>query len=130
MRIGIIVRWVNPNLEEMVQCLSKRGAKVKLIYADAQIANLASWRVEHDLYVLKSGTEAALSMAGVLHELGAITLNPYPTTVMLRNKIIVTRVLQEAGIPTPDTYITHHPQGLAQFLDDSPLIVKPYRGSR
>jgi len=130
MRIGVIVRWVNPNLEEMVWELSARGAKVDLIYPDVQTAKLADWRVDHDLYLLKSGTESALSMAGALHLLGAAILNPYPTTMMLRNKIIVTRTLQAAGIPTPETYITPDPEGLAPFLEDGPLIVKPYRGSR
>jgi ribosomal protein S6--L-glutamate ligase len=130
MRIGIIVRWVNPNLEEMVQELSNRGAKVDLIYPDVQTISLANWRVDHDLYLLKSGTESALSMAGALHVLGAAILNPYPTTVLLRNKIIVTRALQAAGIPTPETYIAPDPEGLAPFLEDGPVIVKPYRGSR
>lgn len=130
MRIGIIVRWVNPNLEEMVQELSLRGATVDLIYPDVQTTSLADWRVEHDLYLLKSGTESALSMAGALHVQGAAILNPYPTTVLLRNKIIVTRTLQAAGIPTPETYIAPEPEGLLPFLEEGPLIVKPYRGSR
>lgn len=130
MKIGIIVRWVNPNLEDMVKELTDRGAEVDLIYPEAQSLSLAKWRVEHDLYLLKSGTESALSMAGALHVLGAAILNPYPATVLLRNKIIVTRALQAAGVPTPETYVTPDPAGLLPFLEDGPLIVKPYRGSR
>ncbi len=130
MKIGIIVRWVNPTLEELVHELSRRGATVELIYPDVQTTDLVNWRVEHDLYLLKSGTEAALSMAGALHALGGAILNPYPITAMLRNKIIVTCMLQDAGIPTPETYITPSPEGLVPFLEDGPLIVKPYRGSR
>jgi len=130
MKIGIIVRWANPNLEDMVTELKNRGAEVDLIYPDVQTISLDNWRVEHDLYLLKSGTESALSMAGALHVLGANILNPYPATVLLRNKIIVTRALQAAGIPTPETYVTPNPEGLLPFLEDGPLIVKPYRGSR
>ena len=130
MKIGIIVSWVNPNLEEMVKELTSNGAAVDLIYPEQQTVNLSRWRVEHDLYVLKSGTETALSMAGALHTGGASILNPFPATVMLRNKIIVTRALQQAGIPTPETYVANNPQELSRFLADGPLIMKPYRGSR
>jgi ribosomal protein S6--L-glutamate ligase len=49
---------------------------------------------------------------------------------MMRNKIIVTRVLQAAGIPTPDTWVTATPGDLAGLLESGPLIMKPYRGSR
>ena len=70
------------------------------------MVDLADLRVENDLYILKSGTELALSVAGALHALGAATLNPYPTVAMMRNKIIVTRMLKEAGVPTPDTIPT------------------------
>lgn len=130
MKIGIIVSWVNPNLEQTVQDLTRRGVDVTLIYPDEATVSLSSWNVEHDLYVLKSGTDGALSMAGALHTLGAVMLNPYLTVVLLRNKIIVTRALQQAGIPTPETFIASHPEGLASLLDDGPLIVKPFRGSR
>lgn len=130
MKIGIIASWVNPNLEEMVKVLTSKGAAVDLIYPEQQTVNLSRWRVEHDLYVLKSGTETALSMAGALHTGGASILNPFPATVMLRNKIIVTRALQQAGIPTPETYVANNPQELSRFLADGPLIMKPYRGSR
>lgn len=130
MKIGIIVRWVNPNLQEMVQELSARGAEVDLIYPDVQTTSLSDWKVEHDLYLLKSGTESALSLAGALHVQGGAILNPYPTTFLLRNKIIVTRTLQAAGVPTPQTYVAPAPDQLAPFLEEGPLIVKPYRGSR
>jgi ribosomal protein S6--L-glutamate ligase len=130
MRIGILVRWVNPTIAKTVEYLSAQGAVVDLIHPEEQTINLASLRIEHDLYVLKSGTEATLSMAGALHMIGAATLNPYLTALMLRNKIIVTRALQEAGIPTPETFVTPHPKDLAPFLEDGLLIIKPYRGSR
>ena len=130
MKIGIIASWVNPNLEETVKQLASRGAVVELIYPERQTVNLTSWQVEHDLYVLKSGTETALSMAGALHAGGAQILNPLPAALLLRNKIIVTRALQQAGIPTPETYVTNRYQELAPFLADGPLIIKPYRGSR
>jgi ribosomal protein S6--L-glutamate ligase len=130
MRIGIIADWLNPTMEEMIQLVAARGVVVDVIYPERQLTNLARLRVDHDLYLLKSGTEPALSFGGALHALGAVTLNPYPTVAMMRNKVIVTRALQAAGVPTPNTYMTTRPQDFAPLLEAGPLILKPYRGSR
>ncbi len=130
MRIGILLDWMNPNIEETVRLLHEKRALLSLIYPDVQLIRLAQVRVEDDLYLIKSGTESSMSLAGALHALGAMTLNPYPTVAMMRNKIIVTRILQEAGVPTPETFLTHDPQTLAPLLDNGPLILKPYQGSR
>lgn len=130
MRIGIIADWLNPTMEQLVQLLTDRGAHVQLIFPEKQLTDLAQLRVEHDLYLLKSGTEPALSLGGALHMLGAVTLNPYPTVAMLRNKVIVMRALQAAGVPVPDTYMTCNAADIPPLLDGGPLILKPYRGTR
>ena len=130
MRIGIILDWMNPNIERAARLLSERGVKLDLIHPEKQLISLSRVRVENDLYLLKSGSDLALSLGGALHALGAATLNPYPTVAMMRNKIIVTRVLQAAGLPTPDTYVTTRPKDLTSLLESGPLILKPYRGSR
>jgi ribosomal protein S6--L-glutamate ligase len=129
-RIGVIVDWINPVMAETFRILSERGVKLDLFRPEDQMVDLANLRVQNDLYILKSGTELALSVAGALHALGAVTLNPYPTVAMMRNKIIVTRMLKEAGVPTPDTYVASDPGEFRPLLDSGPLILKPYRGSR
>ncbi len=130
LRIGVILDWMNPTMAEAFQQLSARGVKLDLICPEKQLLDLATVRVENDLYIVKSGTELALSMAGALHALGAVTLNPYPTVAMMRNKIIVTRMLQQAGLPTPASYVASNPSEFVPLLDSGPLILKPYRGSR
>ena len=130
MRIGVILDAMNPNIKLAVHLLSGRGVEVELIHPEKQLISLSRVRVESDLYVLKSGSDLALSLGGALHALGAVTLNPYPTVAMMRNKIIVTRVLQAAGVPTPDTYVTTKREDLVSLLESGPLIIKPYRGSR
>lgn len=130
MRIGIIADWLNPTMEQLVQLLTDRGATLQLIFPEKQLTDLAEVRVEHDLYLLKSGTEPALSLGGSLHMLGARTLNPYPTVAMLRNKVIVMRALQAAGVPVPETYMTCNPDDFVPLLEAGPLILKPYRGTR
>lgn len=130
MRIGVIADWLNPNMEQLVQLLIGRGVHVELIYPDKRMTDLAQVKVEHDLYLLKSGTEPALSLGGSLHMLGAVTLNPYPIVAMLRNKVIVMRALQAAGVPVPETYMTNNAADFVPLLNAGPLILKPYRGTR
>jgi ribosomal protein S6--L-glutamate ligase len=130
MRIGMIVGWLNPNLTAAVEILRERGAAVELIRPEEQALDLAAVRVQNDLYIIKSGTPLAMSLAGTLHALGTATLNPYPTVALLRDKLIVTRLLQHAGIPTPETYVTTSPQAVAPLLSEGPLILKPHQGSR
>jgi ribosomal protein S6--L-glutamate ligase len=107
MRVGIILDWANPNILEMIRLLTHRGVKLDLIYPEKQVIDLSTVSVKNDLYLLKSGTDAAMSLAGSLHAIGAATLNPYPTVSLLRNKIFVMRVLQEAGVPTPQTFMAN-----------------------
>ncbi len=130
MRMGIIGDWLNPNMVKTARLLGERGVTLDIIYPEKQLISLGEIRIRHDLYLLKSGTDLALSLAGALHEQGAITLNPYPTVAMMRNKIVVTRVLQAAGVPVPNTYVTANRADLAPLIDAGPLIIKPYRGSR
>src|SRR5688572_20422674 len=121
---------MSPIMPEVVRLLTERGEQVEVIYPEEQLMDGSRVYVEHDLYVLKSGTELALSLAGALHAAGATILNPYPVTAMLRDKVISSHVLRRAGIPYPDTFITVHPKHLAPLLDEGPLVLKPYRGSQ
>ncbi|MGH8874378.1 MAG: ATP-grasp domain-containing protein [Acidimicrobiia bacterium] len=135
MRIGMLMvrhppTRVSPIMPEVARLLGEWGAKVEVIYPEEHVTSLGSVRVEHDLYILKSGTELALSLAGVLHTAGAVTLNPYPVAVMLRDKIVTTGKLQEAGVPVPDTFVTSRPEQLVPLLETGPLVIKPYRGSQ
>jgi len=116
-------------MSDVVRLLTDWGAKVQVIHPDRQLHDLSRMRIENDLYILKARTDIALSIAGCLHALGAAILNPYPVSVMLRDKIVTSRVLQEAGVPTPETFVAAHPGQLVHRLQEGPLVVKPYRGS-
>jgi len=119
----------SPVMPEVVKLLSDWGAKVQVIHPERQLVDLSRLRVEHDLYILKAKTNIALSIAGCLHAHGAAILNPYPVSMMLRDKIITSRVLEAAGIPTPKTWVASRPDQLARPLEEGPLVIKPYRGS-
>ena len=135
MRIGMLLvkhppERKSPILPEIVSLLRDRGDTVDLIYPDESLTDLSQVKVEHDLYVLKSGTETALSLAGALHAQRANILNPYPAAAALRDKIVSTRALQAAGIPVPETWIAREARELEPLLGSGPLVVKPYRGSQ
>ncbi len=130
MKICMIYRWENPIMAQVRELLETKGAQVDVIYPEKSTFNLTDLKVDYDLYLLKSGTESALSLAGILHMMGAKIINPYPAVSMLRNKFIVMGALQAAGIPIPETYMASNVDDLFPLLKDGPLITKPYRGSR
>ena len=120
----------SPIVPEVVRLLRERGATVDLLYPDECVTQLGSVRADHDLYVLKSGTDRALSLAGALHARGAAILNPYPVAAALRDKVVATGILQSAGVPVPETWVASKPDDLADLLAGGALVVKPYRGSQ
>ena len=113
----------------VAQALAESGAVVEVVHPPRGALELATLTVGHDLYVLRKLSGFALSIAGALHELGAAILNPYPATTALRDKIVSSRVLQAAGIPTPATFVASDAEELLPHLEDGPLIVKPYLGA-
>ena len=133
LRIGFLARSFSPQtgsyIPLVIRALEEFGAVVDLIHPAAGVTDLSTVRVEHDLYVLKQQSGLALSLAGVLHAQGAAIVNPYPVSLALRDKIVMSRILQAAGVSTPATYVTTHPDKLAPLLEAGPLIVKPYQGT-
>ena len=113
----------------VMRVLTEVGAAVDLIHPLAGVTDLSNVRIDHDLYVLHQIDGFALSLAGALHAQGAAIVNPYPVTLALHDKIVMFRILQAAGVRTPATYVTSHPDKLAPLLEAGPLIVKPYKGT-
>jgi ribosomal protein S6--L-glutamate ligase len=135
MKIGILTLRHGPSAKtsitpEVIRLLEEWGARVDVIHPEERCTSLSSIRPEHDLYVLKSETELALSYAGALHAAGAAVVNPYPAAAMLKDKIIANRRLEEAGVPVAETFVAGHPRQLAPLLEEGPIVVKPYRGSK
>lgn len=127
-KICYISERVNPVMTQVAEILKAEGVSVDVINPEQTLFNLTDLRVEYDLYIFKSKTDYGLTLAGMLHMMGAKIINPYPTVVMLRNKLIVMQALRAAGIPTPETYMASSINDLAPLLKNGPLITKPYRG--
>jgi ribosomal protein S6--L-glutamate ligase len=131
LRIGFLLpdlRHSKSYMPAVMQLLADAGAVVDVIHPVDRLIDLSTVRVEHDLYVLRQMSGLAFSLAGTLHELGAAIVNPYPVSAALSDKIVTSRILQAAGVPTPATYVTSHPESLLALLEAGPIIVKPYKG--
>lgn len=131
MKIGVITKREKATktgsvMQETIGLLTQRGITVEQIYPDNEAINIAEVKADCDLYLLKSGTETALSLAGILNAAGAKILNPYSTVVAMRDKIISTKLLLDAGVPLPETFFAAHSGFLADALKDGPLVVKPF----
>jgi ribosomal protein S6--L-glutamate ligase len=110
-------------MPDLVRALVSRGATVEIIYPEERLTNLGTITIEHDLYILRSDSQLALSYAGALHMMGARIVNPFPISAIMRDKIMATRVLMNAGIPVPETYFGAHRKQFAPLLD-RPLVLK------
>lgn len=130
----MIVRRVppvpSPVLLECYDILRGRGYTVSEDIAEEVMQRSDLLRVEADVYLLKSHTELALALAGILFTQGANILNPYQSCSLIQSKIITSKLLRQAGIPAPDSWVTGD-LGLAkQLLAKHPLIIKPHMGHR
>jgi ribosomal protein S6--L-glutamate ligase len=130
----MIVRRVpdvpSPVLAEAYDVLRSRGHVVDATIAEDEVRLLDGLEPEHDLYVLKSHTELSLGLAGILDGRGARILNPYRACAATQNKLLAARLLSEAGVPTPRTWVVGEPSAMVDQLRRGGLIVKPYMGHR
>lgn len=131
MKIGVITKREKAHkagsvMEETADILRARGVVVESIYPEDSFLDVARVEADYDLYLLKSGTESALSLAGVLHAAGAKIINPYLTVVAMRDKIISTKMLQSADVPLPETWFASRPEQLAGLLKEGRIVVKPF----
>jgi ribosomal protein S6--L-glutamate ligase len=121
---------VSPVLVKVFDILRRRGFEVESGIPEEMVVRPDRLSVEHDLYVLKSHTDLSLSLAGVLAAQGARLLNPYESCLAAQDKIVASRRLRAAGVPTPRTWVTGELALLEPFVNERPVVVKPYRGHR
>jgi ribosomal protein S6--L-glutamate ligase len=119
---------LGPVLEEVYERLRAQGVTVDDHIPEEQLFSCEEMVVAHDLYVLKSHTELALSSAGTLCALGARLLNPHRSCLLTQDKITSTKLLSDAGVPVPRSWVTDDYELLIPLLAEGPLIAKPHRG--
>lgn len=116
--------------QQVVAGLTARGALVDLIVPENRVWSLSDLDPRHDLYVLKSESALALSLAGALSVGGGVILNDYHAVNLVRDKLATMAVLGGSGIPVPETYATGSAALLQPLLKTGPLWLKPYRGTK
>jgi ribosomal protein S6--L-glutamate ligase len=120
----------SPVLVDVARRLRRRGHDVDAVIVEEAVNVPERLPIEHDLYLVKSHTELTLSLAGVLHARGALTLNPYPACAIVQDKITAAARLAAAGVPVPRSWTTGDLRLLAPLVDTWPVVVKPHRGHR
>ncbi|MEO8424501.1 MAG: hypothetical protein ABI595_11415 [Actinomycetota bacterium] len=109
----------------VMRLLSEWGATADYVDVGEGLIDISTIRARHDLYVLASTTATALSLAGAMYAAGARTLNPYPSVAMSHDRIVVTRMLQAAGIPVPQAFFGTGTAALARLGEGGPTVLKP-----
>ena len=119
----------SPVVDRAIALLTERGASVSTVYPEELLWRLDRLSVEADVYVLKSNTELALSLAAALEGIGARVVNSHAATARTTNKVRAAGTLIRAGIPTPRSLATARPSQLtAEVASGCALILKPHRG--
>jgi len=119
---------LNPILAETFTLLEAQGVTVSVRYPEEELIRLDTMTVDADLYLLKSDTEMALSLATALEGLGARVLNRASASALAKDKVVAAAVLHRAGIPAPRSLAASRPGQLASHLASGPLIFKAHRG--
>lgn len=115
---------------EVLNGLKEQGSEVEVVTERSGLIDLEHFRFDYDLYLFKSHSPLAESLAAAAHYRGAKVLNEYPATMKVRDKILTCTMLLQAGIPTPRTFVTDSIESLRSVVREMPIIVKPYRGRR
>jgi ribosomal protein S6--L-glutamate ligase len=115
---------------DVVSGLESLGADLEIVTERSGLIDLERFRFDYDLYLFKSHSPLAESIAAAAHYRGCMLLNEYPATMKVRDKILTCTMLLQAGIPTPRTFVTDSVETLRPIVRETPIVVKPYRGRR
>lgn len=115
---------------EVLSGLQSSGAEVEVVTERSGLIDLQNFKFDYDVYLFKSHSPLAESLAAAAHYRGARLLNEYPATMKVRDKVLTCTMLLQAGIPTPRTFVTDSIETLRSVVREMPIVVKPYRGRR
>jgi ribosomal protein S6--L-glutamate ligase len=118
----------NPILAEVFALLERGGIAVTALYPEEELLRLDTLAVEADLYLLKSDSELAFSLATALEGLGARVLNGCSASARAKDKVLAAMTLLRAGIPAPRALVAARADQLAADVANGPLVLKPHRG--
>ena len=115
---------------DIVNELKAGGAELDIVTERSGMIDLENFAFNYDAYLFKSHSPLAESLAAAAHYRGATLLNEYPATMKVRDKVLTSLMLLQAGIPTPRTFVTDSIETLRPVVQSTPIVVKPWRGRR
>jgi ribosomal protein S6--L-glutamate ligase len=118
---------LNPIMAAAFELLAARQIQVSVHFPEDELLCLNDFTPNADVYVLKSDTELALSLALSAERLGARVLNRASASLLAKDKILAAATLARAGLPAPRSLAAAQAGQLATHLV-KPLILKPHRG--
>ena len=113
-----------------VRRLREFGCLVKVLVPEKAPATLRRIELDADLYLWKSHEPLSDSLAAAIHTRGLPLINDYVGTLQVRDKIVTSMRLMEAGLPTPEAYYAGSIEQLRSVVEDYPIVVKPNSGRR
>ena len=120
---------LNAIIAEAFERLEAQQIEVVVRFPEEELVQLDTFKIEADLYVLKSNTELALSLATAYERIGARVLNRARASAMVKDKLLAAAILAREGIPAPRSLAAGEPHQLVEHVAaDRPLILKPQRG--
>lgn len=117
---------INHIFRQVMTMLSLKGVTVSVVYPEELLLSIEQFKVDADLYVLKSDTEMALSWATAMENMGAKVLNSAYSCQLVKNKFAVTSLLLKAGLRVPSTYFVNDLQSV--MANGKKLMQKAHRG--
>jgi ribosomal protein S6--L-glutamate ligase len=115
---------------EIIDGLRAGGAEVDILTERAGLIDLGELNFDYDLFLFKSHSPLAESLAAAVHYRRGRLLNEYPATMKVRDKLLTSTLLVQAGVPTPRTFVVDELEKLRPVAREMPIVVKPYRGRR
>jgi ribosomal protein S6--L-glutamate ligase len=123
-------RSVTSVVPRLVDRLRERDCEVTVWVPECHPAELRNLVPDTDLYLWKSHGPLCDSIAAYLAAAGKPVLNDYFATIQVRDKLVTSQRLMDAGLPTPDSIFADDLEQLAQAVDRYPVVVKPNGGRR
>ncbi len=115
---------------DVISNLESGGMDLEIVTERSGLIDLENFKFDYDMYLFKSHSPLAESLAAAAHFRGCQLLNEYPATMKVRDKILTCTMLLQAGIPTPRTFVTDKIEELRPIVRETPIVVKPYKGRR
>ncbi len=113
-----------------VRRLGDLGCSVEVLVPERAPTVLRCFALNADLYLWKSHERLCDSLAAEIHARGLRLINDYFGTLQVRDKIVTSMRLMEAGVPTPEGYFAGNTEQLWAVVKDYPIVVKPNSGRR